>query len=498
VNRPLRTPALIALPIAVVVMAGVVACTRSEPRPIAQAGAAKPNIVFVLADDLSRNLVPFMPNVRRMQARGVRFSNYFVTDSLCCPSRSSIFTGRFPHNTGVFKNAGPDGGFNAFRDKGQEDDTFATSLKAAGYRTGMMGKYLNGYLPKPDGNVNGYVPPGWDEWDVAGNGYGGFDYALNENGQVHRYGRDQADYLTDVIANKAVSFISNAADAKQPFVLEVATFAPHAPYTPAPRDAAKFPDTRAPRDRAFNHDNAGMSSWLAGLEPLTAQDISTIDQGYRKRAQSVQAIDAMLGRINQTLTDAGVAGNTYVIFSSDNGYHMGEHRLTPGKMTAFDTDVRVPLIVTGPGVPGSRVIEQVAENIDVRPTFEDLAGVPVSSSVDGHSLAALISGDSVVDWRSAALVEHRGPVRDPADPDAPGAESPNPPSYNAIRTADTLYVEYVTGERELFDLRSDPDQLVNVADDVDPLTVAQLHTALVAATECQGADACWAAQHTAQ
>jgi len=132
----------------------------------------RPNIVFVLTDDLSWDLVRFMPHVQAMQKDGVTFSRYYVTDSLCCPSRSSIFSGRFPHNTGVFTNMAPDGGFGVFNGRGEERSTWATSLQGAGYRTAMMGKYLNGY--EPAGLVKGkplYIPPGWNEWDVAGNGY---------------------------------------------------------------------------------------------------------------------------------------------------------------------------------------------------------------------------------------------------------------------------------------------------------------------------------------
>jgi N-acetylglucosamine-6-sulfatase len=209
------------------------------------AGTKRPNIVFVLADDFSMNLVQFMPQVRQMQKDGVTFANYFVTDSLCCPSRSSIFTGRYPHNTGIYRNVGPDGGYLGFLKRGHERVTFAAALAAAGYRTAMLGKYLNGYQPRTHA-----VAPGWSEWDVAGNGYGEFNYDLNQNATINRYGRAPADYLTDVVSAAAVAFIKQSAGT--PFMVEVATFAPHAPYTPAPRDADAFPGLTAPRTPAFN------------------------------------------------------------------------------------------------------------------------------------------------------------------------------------------------------------------------------------------------------
>src|ERR1051325_763791 len=148
-------------------------------------GLVRPNIVFVLTDDLAMNLLPYMPNVQMMQREGTTFSAYFVTDSLCCPSRSSIFTGKLPHDTGVFTNTPPDGGYATFNQKGNEADTFAVALQGAGYKTAMLGKYLNGYEPKAN-----QPPKGWDEWDVAGNGYREFNYDLNQNGKVVHYGSE--------------------------------------------------------------------------------------------------------------------------------------------------------------------------------------------------------------------------------------------------------------------------------------------------------------------
>ena len=179
--------------------------------------ARRPNIILVLADDFSWNLVKYMPNVRAMQSQGVTFSRFFVSDSLCCPSRATIFTGKYPHNTGVFTNGGRDGGFFAFHNFGLEDETFATRLHSSGYTTALMGKYLNGYTPTL--SVEGdelYIPPGWDEWDVGGKGYAGYDYGLNENGRYHYYGSGPEDYLTDVIAAKGVDWIHRVATGRKP------------------------------------------------------------------------------------------------------------------------------------------------------------------------------------------------------------------------------------------------------------------------------------------
>lgn len=185
----------------------------------ASGSAARPDIVFVLTDDLSRNLVQYMPQVQRLQKNGTTFSDYFVTDSLCCPSRSSILTGDYPHNTGVFTNNGDDGGHTAFNRNGDEKKCYAPALQKAGYRTGFTGKYLRGYQPTADNNTGKpYVPPGWDEWDAAGNGYPEFNYDFNENGKTVHYGHDPKDYLTDVVAGKARSFIDSAAADHKPFM----------------------------------------------------------------------------------------------------------------------------------------------------------------------------------------------------------------------------------------------------------------------------------------
>jgi N-acetylglucosamine-6-sulfatase len=451
------------------------------------AGAAPPNIVFVLTDDLSWNLVQYMPHVQDLQRRGMTFSRYYVTDSLCCPSRSSIFSGRYPHNTKIFTNKVPDGGFDAFHARGEEGSTWATDLQAAGYRTAMMGKYLNGYLP--GGVVDGkrlYIPPGWDEWDVAGNGYGEFNYNLNQNGQLVHYGLQPQDYLTDVVGGRAVQFIDGAADAGQPFALEVATFAPHAPYTPATRNATDFPGLTAPRTPAFDVQNTDAPRWLSGHAPLTQQQIAQIDQAFRKRAQSVEAVDDMIGNIESTLQARGLADNTYIVFSSDNGYHMGEHRLLPGKMTAFDTDIRVPLVVAGPGVPAGKTTK-IAENVDLRPTFDGIAGATVSRSVDGHSLVSLLRGRTPSGWRTGALIEHHGPDHARGDPDLPLPGSGNPATYEALRTKDAVYVEYHNGQREYYSLTRDPNELHDAYRRLPHAQRTRLHDQLAALRHCRGA-----------
>ena len=455
-------------------------------------GLTKPNIVFILTDDLAMNMLQYMPTVQKMQKGGTTFSRYFVTDSLCCPSRSSIMTGELPHNSAVFTNTPPDGGYEAFEKRDDQSKIFALALQADGYQTAMLGKYLNGYDPNKNGPEKG-----WNEWDVAGNGYPEFNYDLNQNGKVQHYGKDPASYLTDVLAGIASGFIKKSAGA--PFFIEVATFAPHAPYTPAPRDAGKFPTAAVPRTAAYGaRPDANAPRWLKDIPPLTKAISAKIDQDFRLRAEAVQAVDKMIGELQAEVQSLGIADKTYFVFSSDNGYHMGDYSLRPGKQTPFDTDINVPLVVVGPGVQAGAVRSEIAENIDLTPTFVDLAGGQGPARPDGRSLVPLFFGPSAVPWRQDALIEHHRPNNfDLNDPDAPIPNSANPISYEALRTADALYVEYVDGEVSLYDLAKDPLELKNIAPSAPAAELQAYKSALAAAKACQGTAACWMAQSMA-
>ncbi|HWE07916.1 MAG TPA: sulfatase [Solirubrobacteraceae bacterium] len=455
----------------------------------------RPNIVFVLTDDLSMDLMRFMPQVQSLEARGMTFNDYFVSDSLCCPSRASIFTGNFPHDSGVWTNAGADGGIGAFFSHGDERSTFNLALQRAGYRTAMMGKYLNGYLDGPNRSPlpTGYMPPGWNEWDVAGWGYPEFNYPMNINGTVHRFGHRPRDYLTDVLARRGVQFIDRSAQTGRPFFLELATFSPHSPYTPAPRDAKTFPGLRAPRPPSFDSLPVNSPQWLANHPPLTAQQLGRIDLAFRRRVQSVQSVDSMLARVQEALVRRHQLGNTYIVFSSDNGLHTGEYRMMPGKLTAFDTDIHVPLVVAGPGIAADSSTNAMAENVDLADTFAAMGGT--SLPADGHSLLGLLRGQTPGDWRTAILVEHHHPLPTYTDPDLQAGVSGNPPSYEAMRTKRFLYVEYIDGERAFYDLQSDPYELDNLADSLPASQLASLHDRLTRLEGCHGAAACWAAGH---
>ena len=468
------------------------------------ASARRPNIVFVLTDDLSLDLLRYMPHVLAMEHDGLTFRNYFVSDSLCCPSRASIFTGKYPHNTHVLDNTGHNGGFRAFYRRGEELHTFSLALQRKGYLTALMGKYLNGYLEggafgkKKDGAAAdvppAYVPPGWNEWSTAGWGYPEFNYTLNQGGVLYRFGHQSDDYLTDVLANKGTDFIDAAAQRHQPFFLELATFAPHSPYTPAPRNRHDFPGLKAPRPPNFDRLPTDAPLWLANHAPLGRHQIAVINRVFRRRAQSVEAVDLMIAEIEATLRSNGLTNDTYVIFSSDNGLHTGEYRLMPGKLTAFDTDIHVPLVVIGPGVRAGSTTSAITENVDLAKTFAAIAGGRMGG--DGHSLLPLFDGRPATDWRNAALIEHHAPLITTLDPDFQQPASGRPTTYEAMRTPGYLYVEYADGELEFYDLRRDPFELHNIASSLNPQQLGLLHTELLAMRHCHGSG-CWAATHVA-
>jgi arylsulfatase A-like enzyme len=462
------------------------AAGASEPHSGRRGDSAKkPNVVLILTDDL--NVTQYLdpsrfPKVDSLLVdEGTTFSNYFVTDSLCCPSRSSILRGQYVHNHDVRSNKPPLGGFEKFHTNGDESSTIATWLHEAGYRTGLLGKYLNGY---PNGAEETFVPPGWDVWasPVRSGGYSGYNYRLNENGTIVPYGANPPDYMTDVLSRKSGEFIQQSAD--KPFFLYVAPFVPHSPATPAPRHADTFPDVQAPRTASFNQaDMSAEPQWLRERPLLNDQQIASIDALYRKQLQSMLAVDDLIEHVVDTLRRTGQLDNTYVALTSDNGFHLGQHRLPQGKITAFDEDIRVPLVVRGPGVPSGKRVDDFAGNVDLAPTFAELGDAKAPSFVDGRSLAPAMHGKSADDARTGMLVEHFSPNDQNGRTRRRGGGAP--PTYAAVRTDRYTYVEFVTGERQLYDLRADPDQLRNIVATADPEVVQDLAQQLASLRTCE-------------
>lgn len=451
----------------------------------AVAQAKSPNIVFILTDDLNEEVFSHIARVKTLITdQGTTFNHHFVSLSLCCPSRTATLRGQFAHNTGIFTNEpASGGGFQTVYSSGLENSTFATWLQGAGYRTALIGKYLNGYPNTAPSKT--YIPPGWTRWfsPNGGNPYSEYNYSLNENGTTVSYGSDPSDYLVDVISKKATTFITNTTTnfPNKPFFLYVAPYVPHGPATPPPRYANDFPNIQAPRTQSFNEADVGdKPSWVKNKAPLTAAQITKLDNLYRKRRQSIQAVADLVENVVNTLSATGQLDNTYIFFTSDNGFHQGQHRLNSGKNTAYEEDINVPLVVRGPGVPVGQVVDAITANVDYAPTFAAIAGTTPPAFVDGRSLLPFLTSTSPPSvWRKVLLLEHAGPslteasddpLLEPQDDfDVQAAATGGAPVFVGLRTKSQAlsghgpinYVEYDTGERELYDLSIDPDQLNN-------------------------------------
>jgi arylsulfatase A-like enzyme len=439
----------------------------------AQPESDRPNIVFVLSDDEDLGIHAYMPQVKALiEDQGVVFENFFATYPLCCPSRASILRGQYPHNTLVLGNLPPEGGFLTFRHLGLEASTIATWLQGAGYRTGLYGKYLNGYVETDA------PPPGWDEWHAANNdGYFNVNYKLNENGKVVAYGGAPEDYLTDVIARKAVAHIRRFAAEGRPFFLYVATFAPHSPYNPAPRHKGMFKDAKLPRPPSFNEDDVGdKPGFIQELPRLNEDQIAEIASHYRQRLECLQAVDELVETLVDTLNETDELDHTYIVYASDNGFHLGEHRMLEGKDTAYEEDIRVPLAIRGPGIPNGEKLTGMALNIDLAPTFADWAGVEPPDFVDGRSLLPLLE-DPGAPWRRSFLIQRLGLETD---------ERMKPANAFAIRTQRYTYIAYNDGEREMYDLATDPDQLQSIEPTADQALIDALAVRLIKLRSCQG------------
>jgi arylsulfatase A-like enzyme len=458
----------------------------APPAAPATAAAARPNIILILTDDMDVSHVQYMPQLRRhISDRGVRFTNSFAVGPVCAPSRASILTGQYLHNHGLITNKPPRGSFRKFTSEGREASTVATWLRNAGYRTGLIGKYINFY---PMRNQNAaYVPPGWDDWRGVFFPESYYEYQVNENGRLVDYGKEEQDYLTDVMREKALDFIART-PAGQPFFLYLSPFAPHGPAWVADRHESLFPDLKAPRPPSYNEEDVSdKPAWLRQLPRMTPEMEKATDELFRARVLTLQAVDEMIDALVGALEKRGALQNTFLFFTSDNGFHFGEHRIDHGKGDAYEESIRIPLLVRGPGVPAGQALEQFALNIDLAPTFAALAGLEPPESADGRSLARLLQGRAVLrDWRSDFLIEQyadTGRARADADNDK---ESGAITDYAALRTQQHLYVEYATGERELYDLKSDPSQLDSLHASADPQLVAGLKARLQALRECRG------------
>lgn len=419
---------------------------------------ARPNILFITTDDQRADEMWMLDRVqRRIADQGTTFQRAYANFPLCCPARATFQTGQYAHNHGVLGNlsgTSPVGGYPAFDSR----STIATWLQQAGYRTAFVGKFLNKYGTKPV-----TVPPGWDDWHgiVGGGNY--YDTRVFENGTPHQY---TGPYQTDLLGAMATSIIQESAPSTQPLFLYVSFYGPHAgspvesgdPPIATPAVARKWRDYYAnrdfPRDAAWNEADVGdKPAYVRALPRITTAMQSYIKESFQQRAEALESVDAAVNKLLTALATAGELGNTLVIFTSDNGYMSGEHRIPEEKTVPYEPSTRVPIIVRGPGFPANTDRNQLAGHIDLAPTMARAAGVIPGLTVDGVPLQDLAASTTV--GTNRALLLEAGPQA-----------IDGPWFYRGVRTDRWEYIDYDTESFvELYDMANDPDQLNNLAND---------------------------------
>jgi N-acetylglucosamine-6-sulfatase len=429
-----------------------VAGSGTPPATLGHAAVAqgRPNVLVIESDDQDVESMRVMDNVNSLiGGQGATFKRSFVNFSLCCPSRATFLTGQYAHNHRVWSNSAPDGGFSRFESL-HGTNNLAVWLHRAGYYTAMIGKYLNEYANDPP------VPPGWSEWHAAAEGYGVYNYPLNNNGTIVNYGQDPADFKEDVLTTKAVNFVNRRAPASQPFFLWLTYTAPHwsppdpnpnPPYDcrhaakPAPRHADAFDSEPLPKPPNFNEaDVSDKPGVIRALPRLNADQIADIQRTYRCELESLLSVDEGVKQVVDALQAAGELDNTLLVYTSDNGFFHGEHRIPWDKRRIYEESIRVPLEMRGPGIPQGVNISDLAINADLAPTILDAANASPGLVMDGRSLIPVTQNPGIEQSREL-LIEEPGP--------------------KAIRTRRYMYAEYNSGEKELYDLQNDPFELVS-------------------------------------
>jgi len=447
----------------------------------ALAAPGSPNFVVIVTDDQTVTALDAMPNTLRLIGNhGARFDAAYASFPLCCPARATLLTGQYAHNHGVLGNKPPEGGFTRFQEL-HGDSNLATWMQQAGYRTVHIGKYFNGY----GDDDPAFVPAGWDEWFGSTTpGQRVYNYRLNENGELVSYGDAVADFKEDVLTEKAVGAIGELTEDERPLYLSLAYTAPHnggpnpspqppgdcadAPK-PAPRHAHDFDDAPLPMPPSFNEpDVSDKPGSIQKLPPLSPEAIEHLTQRWRCTLESLQSVDDGVAELIAALREQEALRDTYVIFISDNGLFFGEHRIPSGKVRHYEPSSRVPLLIRGPGVRAGTVVDRPVVNADLAPTILAAAGVEPQLPQDGIPLLRTLAGKPAP--RRDILLESR--------------------VYAGIRSGRSVMVEnFRSDDLELYDLRSDPDELDNLAG--DPARAAlleRLSDRLDQLRECAGAD----------
>ena len=492
------------------------------PRRPSPPTLATPSIVLVLTDDQDIELgsMNAMAFTRALGSRGSNWTNFFAHTPVCCPSRSEIMTGRYFHS---IRNSDPhtSGCMHVNASSGDtpsgDQITFAGALQRKGYATGVFGKYLNsGGMQSICAGIGGVgssatappvTPLGWTEFMGAcpDTCYVDCHYVHDGVDDVYddaAYAKG-SNYGTSVIGNATLAFVQRAIDANWPFFAEVASHAPHGPATPAPWYADLYADAKAPRTASWNVSSPE-KHWVVATQPfLTADYVRTnIDAFYQNRLRSLRSVDDVVAALHGAVQRAGRLNTTYFFFTSDHGLHMGQFCLGPCKRMPYDTDIRIPMLVVGPGIAPRTVIAAVAGTVDIAPTFLALAGVstaeePAASSMDGKSLVPLLMGKPAP-WRDAYLIEYIPTTAVNGDPRTKHLKDNPNNTFIGLRilnsSMNVAYFEFTnylsdwqwaaSNFCEYYDLSSDPAQLKNRCGALDATTRAKLHAQLRAQYAC--------------
>ena len=435
-------------------------------------------MVVIETDDQTAADMAAMPRTRALIGeRGVTFANSFVSLSECCPSRATFLTGQYAHNHGVRAIGPPLGGFHRLRGR----ETLPVWLRRAGYTTAVVGKYLNGYR-----GVS--VPPGWTRFAglLGSSTYRFYDFTMNVDGRLVTHG----GYQTDVITDRSLAFLRRRARRSAPFFLWTAYVAPH---TGRPRDLADplaerstvpaarhrwaFMGAALPRPPSFDEADVWDKPPRIQRRPRLADwEIAALGDAHRQRLASLAAVDEGVARIVGALRAAGELRRTLLVFTSDNGFLAGQHRIPRGKVLAYEPSIRVPLLMRGPGLPRGVRRRQLVWNGDLAPTILDLTGARAGLRFDGRSLLPLARSPAAGRGREILL---EGP---------PGRGTNGMPRFRGLRTDRYKFVKHVRGATELYDLEADPDETANLAREPRVASVrARLARRLARLAGCAGA-----------
>ncbi|KAF8979360.1 hypothetical protein BGZ46_005525 [Entomortierella lignicola] len=504
---------LAALPVAIISFTQLVAASSSQ-EPLAQAqgghhhkdhrhhehGHQKPNFLVFLTDDQDRrmNSLDHLPLVKKyIRDEGTEFTNYYTTTAMCCPSRVSLWSGQFAHNHNVTDESPPHGSYTKFVSQNIEANWLPLWLQKAGYSNNYIGKFINGVSPTLKRAPKGFDQDHWEPL-VAPNIYTFYSpvFSIND-GPLEAY---HGEYQTDIISNKSIAILDGLAKNKtNPFLFVISPTAPHdevwmvgngtvfTPPVPAKRHEGLFPDAKAPRHPSFNPEHNDKVSWIGKLPRLDESEVERIDAIYRARLQSLQATDELVERVIKRLEENGQLDNTYIIYTTDNGYHLGTHRMFAGKQTPYEEDTNIPFIIRGPGVAKNKKSNAVATHTHFPATVLQLANLPIPDELDAHSIPVLedktVYGTDqpteafAVEFWSNAFMENTTTLF-------------TDNSYKSVRLIglgyNLLYTTWCTGEKEYYDLVKDPFQVKNIYKTTEQTFLDRLDALLNVLRTCKG------------